>query len=150
MGSIPGVAPTQIEVATLRKLRMRLLPFLLALYVIAFVDRTNPGFAAVTMNPELAISSEQFGLAAGIFFWGYFLLEIPSNLILHRIGAKVWIARILITWGAVAALTGFVQSAHQLYIARFALGLAEAGYFPGIALYLGYWFPSRQKHKRWR
>jgi MFS transporter, ACS family, tartrate transporter len=145
MGSIPGVAPTQIEVATLRKLRMRLLPFLLALYVIAFVDRTNLGFAAVTMNPELAISSEQFGLAAGIFFWGYFLLEIPSNLILHRIGAKVWIARILITWGAVAALTGFVQSAHQLYIARFALGLAEAGYFPGIALYLGYWFPSRAK-----
>jgi MFS transporter, ACS family, tartrate transporter len=145
MGSIPGVAPTQIEVATLRKLRMRLLPFLLARYVIAFVDRTNLVFAAVTMNPELAISSEQFGLAAGIFFWGYFLLEIPSNLILHRIGAKVWIARILITWGAVAALTGFVQSAHQLYIARFALGLAEAGYFPGIALYLGYWFPSRAK-----
>jgi ACS family tartrate transporter-like MFS transporter len=124
---------------------MRLLPFLLALYVIAFIDRTNLGFAALTMNRELAISSEQFGLAAGIFFWGYFLLEIPSNLILHRIGARAWIARILITWGAVATLTGLVQSAHQLYVARFALGLAEAGYFPGIALYLGYWFPSRAK-----
>jgi ACS family tartrate transporter-like MFS transporter len=124
---------------------MRLFPFLLALYVIAFIDRTNLGFAALTMNRELAISSEQFGLAAGIFFWGYFLLEIPSNLIFHRIGARVWIARILITWGVVATLTGFVQSAHQLYIARFALGLAEAGYFPGIALYLGYWFPSPAK-----
>jgi MFS transporter, ACS family, tartrate transporter len=145
MGSIPGVASTSIEVATVRKLRMRLLPFLLALYVIAFIDRTNLGFAALTMNRELAITSEQFGLAAGIFFWGYFLLEIPSNLILHKIGARVWIARILITWGLVATLTGFVQSAHQLYIARFALGLAEAGYFPGIALYLGYWLPSRAK-----
>jgi ACS family tartrate transporter-like MFS transporter len=144
-GSMPGVASTSIEVATLRKLRMRLLPFLLALYVIAFLDRTNLGFAALTMNCELGITSEQFGLAAGIFFWGYFLLEIPSNLILHRIGARVWIARILITWGSVAALTGFVQSAHQLYVARFALGLAEAGYFPGIALYLGYWLPSRAK-----
>ena len=145
MGGIPGVASTSIEVATLRKLRIRLLPFLLALYVIAFIDRTNLGFAALTMNRELAITSEQFGLAAGIFFWGYFLLEIPSNLILQRIGARCWIARILITWGAVAALTGFVQSAHQLYFARFALGLAEAGYFPGIALYLGYWLPSRAK-----
>jgi ACS family tartrate transporter-like MFS transporter len=118
---------------------------LLALYVIAFIHRTNLGLAALTMNRELAMTSEQFGLAAGIFFWGYFLLEIPSNLILHRIGAQVWIPRILITWGAVATLTGFVQSAHQLYIVRFALGLAEAGYFPGIALYLGYWFPSRAK-----
>ena len=111
MGGIPGVASTGIEVATLRKLRLRLLPFLLALYVVAFLDRTNLGFAALTMNRELGITSEQFGLAAGIFFWGYFLLEIPSNLILHRIGARVWIARILITWGSVAALTGFVQSA---------------------------------------
>ena len=140
-----GAASTSIEAATLRKLRIRLLPFLLALYVIAFIDRTNLGFAALTMNRELAITSEQFGLAAGIFFWGYFLLEIPSNLVFHRLGARVWIARILITWGAVAMLTGFVQSAHQLYAARFALGLAEAGYFPGIALYLGYWFPSPAK-----
>jgi ACS family tartrate transporter-like MFS transporter len=103
------------------------------------------GFAALTMNRELAITSEQFGFAAGIFFFGYFLLEIPSNLILHRVGARVWIARILIVWGAVATLTGFVRSAHQRYLARFALGLAEAGYFPGIALYLGYWFPSRER-----
>ena len=112
---------------------------------VAFIDRINLGFAALTMNRELAITSQQFGFAAGIFFWGYFLFEIPSNLILHKIGARVWIARILITWGAVATLTGFVQSANQLYIARFALGLAEAGYFPGIVLYLGYWFRQREK-----
>ena len=140
-----SMASDLIEEATIRKLRIRLLPFLFALYVVAFIDRINLGFAALTMNRELAITSQQFGLAAGIFFWGYFLFEVPSNLILHRIGARVWITRILITWGIVAMLTGFVQSAHQLYAARFALGLAEAGYFPGIVLYLGYWFRQREK-----
>lgn len=124
---------------------MRLLPFLLVLYIVAILDRVNIAFAALTMNRELAITSGQFGLAAGIFSCGYFLLEIPSNLILHRIGARDWITRILITWGALATLTGFVRSAHQLYIARFVLGLSEAGYFPGIVLYLGYWFRQRQK-----
>lgn len=139
------IASNLIEAATIRKVRIRLLPFLFALYVVAFIDRINLGFAALTMNRELAITSQQFGFAAGIFFWGYFLVEIPSNLVLHKIGARVWIARILITWGAVATLTGFVQSASQLYFARFALGLAEAGYFPGIVLYLGYWFRQREK-----
>ncbi len=145
MVSAPGIVSNLIETAAIRKLRIRLLPFLLALYVVAFVDRINLGFAALTMNRELAITSQQFGFAAGIFFWGYFLFEVPSNLILHKIGARVWIARILITWGAVSTLTGFVQSADQLYLARFALGLAEAGYFPGIVLYLGYWFRQREK-----
>lgn len=134
-----------IEAVTLRKLGSRLLPFLFVLYVVAFLDRVNIGFAALTMNHELAITSKQFGFAAGVFFCGYFLFEIPSNLILHRIGARAWIARILITWGVVATLTGFVQSAHQLYIARFLLGLAEAGYFPGVVLYLGYWFRRLEK-----
>ena len=134
-----------IEMVAIRKIRIRLLPLLCVLYLVAFVDRVNIGFAALTMNRELAITSEQFGFAAGIFFWGYFLFEIPSNLLLHRVGARVWIARILITWGAVATLTGLVQSAHQLYIARFLLGLAEAGYFPGVVLYLGYWFRQREK-----
>ncbi len=133
------------EAATIRKLRVRLLPLLFTLFVLAFLDRVNLGFAALTMNRELAVSSQQFGFAAGVFFWGYFLLEVPSNLILHKIGARAWIARILITWGVVATLTGFVQSVHQLYVARFALGLAEAGYFPGICLYLGYWFRQREK-----
>jgi MFS transporter, ACS family, tartrate transporter len=145
MVSAPGIVSNPAETATIRKLRIRLLPFLFALYVVAFIDRINLGFAALTMNRELAITSQQFGFAVGIFFWGYFLFEVPSNLILHKIGARVWIARILITWGAVATLTGFVQSANQLYVARFALGLAEAGYFPGIVLYLGYWFPQREK-----
>jgi ACS family tartrate transporter-like MFS transporter len=134
-----------MEAALVRKLKIRLLPFLLVLFVLAFIDRINLGFAALTMNQELAITTQQFGFAAGIFFWGYFLFEIPSNLILHKIGARVWIARILITWGAIATLTGFVHSVHQLYVARFALGIAESGYFPGIVLYLGYWFRQREK-----
>jgi MFS transporter, ACS family, tartrate transporter len=134
-----------MEATLVRKLKIRLLPFLFVLFVLAFIDRINLGFAALTMNRELAISTQQFGFAAGIFFWGYFLFEIPSNLILHKIGARVWIARILITWGAIATLTGFVHSVHQLYVARFALGIAESGYFPGIVLYLGYWFRQREK-----
>src|ERR1700739_3171801 len=145
MVSSPGTISSLKEAATVRKIQFKLLPFLFALYVVAFIDRINLGFAALTMNRELAISSQQFGLAVGIFFWGYFLFEIPSNLILHRIGARVWITRILITWGIVATLTGFVQSAHQLYAARFALGIAEAGFFPGIVLYMGYWFRQREK-----
>src|SRR5713226_1799013 len=130
---------------TVHKLRMRIIPFVFLLYIISFLDRINIGFAALTMNKELAISSKQYGLVAGIFFVGYFLFEIPSNLMLHRIGARVWIARILITWGVVAALTGFVHGVHQLYIVRFLLGLAEAGYFPGIVLYLTYWFRQREQ-----
>jgi ACS family tartrate transporter-like MFS transporter len=133
-----------IEATTIRKLRINLLPFLFILYIVAFLDRINIGFAAPTMNRELALTSQQYGLAAGIFFFGYFLLEIPSNLMLHRIGARKWIARILISWGIIAAATGLVQNAPQLYAARFMLGLAEAGFFPGILLYLTYWFPQRE------
>jgi ACS family tartrate transporter-like MFS transporter len=136
MGKEATTGAASIEVRTIRKLQIRLLPFLFALYVIAFVDRINLGFAALTMNRELAITSQQFGFAAGVFFFGYFILEVPSNLMLHKLGARVWIARILMTWGTIAALTGVVQTAHQLYILRFVLGLAEAGYFPGILLYL--------------
>lgn len=137
------VVRSAVEVKTVRKLRRRLVPFLFAIFVIAFIDRTNIGFAALTMNKELAIASEQFGLLSGIFFIGYFLFEVPSNLLLHKIGARIWIARILITWGLIATLTGFVQNVHQLYFMRFLLGLAEAGYFPGIVLYLTYWFRQR-------
>jgi len=130
---------------TIQKIRFRILPFVFALFVVALIDRNNIGFAALTMNKELAISSQQFGFIFGIFFFGYFLFEIPSNLLLHQIGARVWIARILLTWGLVAMLTGFVHTVQQLYIARFVLGLAEAGYFPGIILYLTYWFPQREQ-----
>jgi ACS family tartrate transporter-like MFS transporter len=144
MTTSPAVAPAAIEARTVRKVRTRIIPFVFALFVVAVLDRNNIGFAALTMNKELAITSQQFGFVAGIFFFGYFLFEIPSNLLLHRIGARVWIARILITWGIVTMLSGFVRTAHQLYAMRFLLGLAEAGYFPGILLYLTYWFRQRQ------
>jgi len=130
---------------TIQKIRFRILPFVFVLFVVALIDRNNISFAALTMNKELAITSQQFGFIFGIFFFGYFLFEIPSNLLLHRIGARVWIARILLTWGLVAMLTGFVHTVQQLYIARFLLGLAEAGYFPGIVLYLTYWFPQHEQ-----
>ena len=134
-----------IEARTIQKVRIRILPFVFLLFVVALLDRNNIGFAALTMNKELAITSQQFGLIFGIFFFGYSIFEIPSNLLLHKVGARVWIARILISWGIVAMLTGFVHTVHQLYIVRFLLGLAEAGYFPGIVLYLTYWFPHREQ-----
>jgi MFS transporter, ACS family, tartrate transporter len=145
VGSDLARASTSIETKTIRKLRLRILPAVFLLFVVALLDRNNIGFAALTMSRELAISSQQFGLLFGIFFFGYFLFEIPSNLFLHKIGARVWIARILISWGIVATLTGFVHTVHQLYSVRFLLGLAEAGYFPGMALYLTYWFPKREQ-----
>jgi MFS transporter, ACS family, tartrate transporter len=134
-----------VGVRTIQKLRLRILPYLFLLYVISYLDRINIGFAALTMNKELAITGQQFGLLVGIFFFGYFLFEIPSNLMLHKIGARVWIARILISWGIMAMLTGFARNVSQLYVARFLLGLAEAGYFPGIVLYLTYWFRQREQ-----
>ncbi len=145
MGSDPAIASSPIGTTTIRKLRLRILPAVFLLFVVALLDRNNIGFAALTMSSELAISGQQFGLLYGIFFFGYFLFEIPSNLFLHKIGARVWIARILISWGIVATLTGLVHTVHQLYSARFLLGLAEAGYFPGMALYLTYWFPKRER-----
>src|SRR5882762_3481025 len=134
-----------IEARTIQKMRIRILPFIFLLFIVALLDRVNIGFAALRMNEELAITSQQYGLIFGIFFFGYFIFKIPSNLLLHKIGARVWIARILISWGIVAMLTGFVHTVHQMYIVRFLLGLAEAGYFPGIALYLTYWFPQREQ-----
>ncbi len=145
MGSVIAVPANSIEGRTIQKAQVRLIPFLFVLYVVAMVDRINIGFAALTMNKELGITGQQYGIAAGIFFIGYFLFEVPSNLLLHKIGARVWIARILLSWGLVAALTGLVQSVHQLYLARFLLGLAEAGYYPGIVLYLTYWFRQREQ-----
>ena len=140
MSDNPVIAPSSFEERTIPKLRIRLIPFLFLLYVVAFLDRTNISFASLTMNRELGITTQQFGFLAGIFFFGYSLFEVPSNLLLHKIGARVWIARILISWGAVAMLTGFLTSVGQLYVARFVLGVAEAGFFPGIVLYLTYWF----------
>jgi MFS transporter, ACS family, tartrate transporter len=145
-GQLPGSAAAKlIESKTIQKLQIRLIPYLFLLYVVAMVDRINIGFAQLTMNKDLGLSSQQFGMAAGIFFIGYFLFEVPSNLILHKVGARVWIARILLSWGLVASLTGLVQSVHQLYASRIVLGFAEAGYYPGIVLYLTYWFRQREQ-----
>jgi MFS transporter, ACS family, tartrate transporter len=133
------------EARTIRKVRIRIIPFIFLLYIVAFLDRINITFAALTMNRDLAISSQQYGLLSGIFFIGYFLFEIPSNLLLHKVGARLWIARILVTWGVVAVLTGFVRNVHQVYVLRFLLGLAEAGFAPGMLLYLTYWFRQREQ-----
>jgi len=126
---------------------VRSLPFILILYIVAYIDRVNLGFAALEMNAELALSAEVFGLLSGMFFIGYFFFEIPSNMIMHKVGARIWIARIMITWGLVVVLTGFVQNAGHLYILRFLLGIAEAGFFPGIILYLTYWFKENERSK---
>src|SRR5215472_18621874 len=145
MASRPATAAISMESQTTRKLRIRILPFILILYFVSFLDRLNIGFAALTMNQELGITSQQFGLLVGIFFISYALFEIPSNLILHKVGARIWIARILIVWGIFAALTGLVHTVYQLYLVRFLLGLAEAGYYPGILLYMTDWFRQRDQ-----
>lgn len=133
--------PASIERRTMRKVYIRLLPFAFALYLICYLDRANIGFAALTMNRDLGFSSYIYGLGAGAFFWGYFLLEVPSNLILERIGARRWIARIMISWGIVSGCFAFVQGPVSFFTLRFLLGLAEAGFFPGMILYFTYWFP---------
>ncbi|HEY5220345.1 MAG TPA: MFS transporter [Gemmatimonadaceae bacterium] len=136
---------SDFESRTTATIRRRLLPLLFLLYVVAYLDRINIGFAALTMNAALSVTGPQFGLLLGIFFWGYFAFEVPSNILLHKFGARVWLARILITWGIVAMLTGAVRSVPQLYVMRFLLGVAEAGFFPGVLLYLTYWFPQREQ-----
>lgn len=134
-----------IEKSTIRKTMIRILPMILILYVVAYLDRVNLGYAALQMNAELALSSEVFGLLSGIFFIGYFFCEIPSNMIMHKVGAKIWIARIMLSWGIIVSLTGFAQTTNHLYILRFLLGIAEAGFFPGIILYLTYWFRASER-----
>ncbi|MBI5113487.1 MAG: MFS transporter [Rhodovulum sp.] len=124
-----------------RKIALRLIPFMMVLYLVAFLDRVNVSFAALTMNADLGFSPAVYGWGAGMFFLGYFVFEIPSNLILERVGARVWIARIMVTWGLVSAAMAFVQGPTSFYMLRFLLGAAEAGFLPGMILYLTYWFP---------
>src|SRR4051812_34061952 len=131
--------------AVLHKATRRLIPFLFLLYVVAYLDRVNVGFAALQMNDALGFSAAVYGLGAGIFFIGYFIFEIPSNLILERVGARFWIARIMVTWGLVATAMALVRDERTFYALRFLLGIAEAGFFPGIILYLTYWFPAAQR-----
>ncbi|WP_207003114.1 MFS transporter [Trinickia mobilis] len=143
---LPGAgAPSTFEEATYRKVARRLTPLLLLCYVVAYLDRVNVGFAKLQMAADLQLSDTVYGLGAGIFFIGYFFFEVPSNLILHRVGARIWIARIMITWGIISALTMFVTTATMFYVMRFLLGLAEAGFFPGIILYLTYWYPANRR-----
>lgn len=132
------------EQATVRKVTLRIIPFMFLLYIVSYLDRANIGYAALEMNKELALTSEAFGFISGIFFIGYFLFEVPSNVMLNKYGARVWIARILVTWGGIAAATAFAQTANQLYVLRFFLGVAEAGFFPGVIVYLTYWFRSKE------
>lgn len=134
-----------VQESAIKKVMWRLLPFVLICYIVAQIDRINIGFAALEMNAELALSAEVFGLLSGIFFIGYFLFEVPSNMILHKVGARLWIARIMIAWGFITVFTGFAQSATHLYILRFLLGVAEAGFLPGILLYLTYWFRKKER-----
>src|SRR3954451_23482983 len=137
--------PAADEIATYRKVTWRLLPFIMLCYVAAYLDRVNIGFARLQMLGDLGFSETVYGLGAGMFFIGYFTFEVPSNLILHRIGARIWIGRIMISWGVVSALFMFTTSPLMFYALRFTLGLAEAGFFPGIILYLTYWYPSERR-----
>ena len=138
------MAPS-IEASAIRKVGVRLVPFLAALYFAAFIDRTNISFAAAGMNRDLGFSPYVYGLGAGIFFVGYVLLEAPSNLILHRVGARRWIARIMITWALIAGAMAFVKSVNSFYLVRFLLGVAEAGFFPGVIYYLTQWVPAARR-----
>ncbi|MFL5160944.1 MAG: MFS transporter [Microvirga sp.] len=134
-----------LEQRTLRKISWRIVPFIMLLYFIAYIDRVNISFAALTMNRDLGFSSAVFGFGAGIFFVGYFLFEVPSNVILEKVGARLWIARVMITWGILSAIFAFIKGETSFYVLRFLLGAAEAGFFPGIILYLSYWFPVRRR-----
>ena len=134
-----------LEQATMRRVAWRLIPFICLLYFIAFIDRVNIGFAALTMNKDLGFSATVFGFGAGVFFFGYFLFEIPSNIILDKVGARLWIARVMVTWGFLSGAFAFIQGETSFYVLRFLLGAAEAGFFPGIILYLSYWFPARYR-----
>jgi ACS family tartrate transporter-like MFS transporter len=132
-----------IEASTMRKVYLRLLPFAVLSYILAYIDRINVSFAALTMRDDLHISAGDFGFAVGTFYWAYFLFEVPSNIVMEKVGARIWIARIMITWGLFAGATAFVTGTTSFGVLRFLLGAAEAGFFPGLILYFTYWFPAR-------
>jgi MFS transporter, ACS family, tartrate transporter len=134
--------PSDLERATMRRVTRRLLPFLMACYLVSFIDRVNVGFAALQMNKDVGLTASMFGFGSGLFFVTYFIFEVPSNLVLEKVGARLWIARIMITWGLVSAATAFVVGPYSFYLVRFLLGAAEAGFYPGVLLYLTFWFPK--------
>ena len=134
-----------IEKKVFAKIAWRFLPILVISYIFNYIDRTSISVAALTMNEDIGLTSSQFGYGAGILFLGYCLFEVPSNLILYRVGARLWIARIMITWGLVSAAMVFASGPMSFYMLRFMLGVAEAGFFPGVAYYLSCWFPSKYR-----
>ena len=129
----------------MRKIAFRLMPMLVAGQIFAYMDRVNVGFAALTANKDIGLSPAQYGFGASLLFISYFLCEYPSNLALHRVGARIWISRIMVTWGLVSACMAFVVGPNSFYLVRFLLGAAEAGFFPGVLLYLTYWFPTEYR-----
>src|ERR1700716_3274179 len=141
----PSGAKSGLETSTIRAISWRLIPFLVLAYFLAYLDRVNLGFAALTMNAELKFSPTVFSWGAGIFFIGYFISEVPSNLALEKFGAGRWIARIMVTWGIISALMASVSGVWSFYSFRFLRGVAEAGFFPGIILYLTYWYPAEYR-----
>jgi len=145
--SAPADSAAVSETAIMKKVMRRLIPFILLCYVVSYLDRINVGFAALTMNRDLGLTPSQFGLGAGLFFIGYFFFEIPSNLALHRFGARMWISRIMISWGVISMATAFVVGPKSFALARFFLGMAEAGFTPGIYLYFTQWFPGAWRGK---
>ena len=140
-----GSGPEDALQRATRKAALRFVPLLTIAYLFNYLDRTSLGFAGLTMNKQLGLSPSQFGLAAGIFFLGYCVFEIPSNLMLHRFGARRWLARIMISWGIVLAATVFVVGPNSFYALRLLLGIAEAGFFPGVTYFLAAWFPAQYR-----
>jgi MFS family permease len=138
-------AEQALEAATMRRVSWRLMPFLLLAYLICYIDRVNVGFASLQMNKAIGIDPKTYGLGAGIFFVGYFILEVPSNLALQRFGARTWVARIMITWGIVSAAFALIGGPTGFLVLRFLLGAAEAGFFPGVILYITYWYPAQYR-----
>lgn len=143
--TLAGVEDEALRRATMRRVSWRLLPFLIVAYLFSIIDRSNIGFASLQMNHDIGLTRSVFGLAGGIYFIAYFLCEVPSNLALQRFGASKWLARVMITWGLIAGATAFCVGPKSLFVARFLLGAAEAGFFPGVILYLTYWFPSQYR-----
>ena len=143
--SVPSGGILSFEDQTYARVTWRLIPFLFLCYVVAYLDRVNVGFAKLQMLSDLKFSETVYGLGAGVFFIGYFLFEVPSNIILTKTGPRVWIARIMVTWGLISSAMMFVTSVESFYILRFLLGVAEAGFFPGIILYLTYWYPAHRR-----
>jgi D-galactonate transporter len=143
----PEAQPPDFEQKTYSKVTWRLMPYLFLCYILAYVDRVNVGFAKLQMQQDLGMSDAVYGLGAGIFFLGYFIFEVPANMILQKIGARLWLGPIMIVWGILSACTMFVQGARSFYILRFFLGVVESGFFPGVILYLTFWYTRKHRAK---